>query len=100
MDTDTGMITGFLDMVAAATIFIGTWFPTSGDFFFAFGILMLLKAVFNFCRFRHLNPVPWLDIIAGTAIILMSGPISPAKLCTVLELVKGLFALLSTAKLG
>ena len=63
---------------------------------------MLLKAVFNFCRFRHLNPVPWLDLITGMAIVLMAFGIKSSLflLVAVLELVKGLFALLSTAKLG
>ncbi len=102
MKTDIGMITGLLDIVAAATIMFGIGFPTSGDFFFAFGILMLLKALLNFYRFKHINPVPWLDVIAGIIIILLSFGIKSSLflLVAILELVKGMFAFLSVTTLG
>ena len=89
-------------MVAAGALIFGWAFPTSGEFFFYFGIIMMLKAGFNFYRFRHLNPVPWLDVLAGICLLLVFFSIKSSLflLIGLLLLVKGLFAFLSTAELG
>ena len=102
MKTDVGMITGTMDLVAAGAILFGLLFQVSGDFFMGFGVLMLLKFVFNLYRFKPLNPVPWIDLLAGMMLLLIYFDIKSSLFAIIglLELIKGAFAFLSTSGLG
>lgn len=96
MSTDRGIVVGSLDIVAAITIIAGVFVPVTTDFTIAFGVLMIIKAIWNYAKFpTPLNPVAGLDLLSGIILIFLYFGISYSLffIIGIFELIKGGFSL-------
>ena len=95
-DAETGIIFGSIDVVAALAILISTIIVIWGDFLLIMGVLLIVKALFNYHKFpTPLNPMAGLDILSAIILFLLYFGISNSLFFIIglLQLIKGGFAL-------
>ncbi len=94
-ETDTGIIYGSIDIIAALFIIFSAFVSVWGDFLIILTVLLIVKAILNYHKFpTPLNPVAALDIITALILVLLYFGMSYSIFFVVgmFELVKGGFA--------
>jgi hypothetical protein len=95
-EIDTGLLSGAVDMVAAITILASAVIPVRWDFLLYFGIVVILKAAWDYVQLRTwMNPIGAIDLASGIIILLLYFGINNSLffLVGLVQLVKGGFAL-------